>query len=203
MCGITRFPHDRHARKAGNNFLEQFQPFPSQFLVEVGDPRHIAAWPSEAGDKPRAHGISHYGRDDGNGRGRLLRGDRSGRANCDNHVHVETQQFGREARKSLVLSIGTPGLEADISAFNVAKFSKVFLEGLEEMFASGEGPSRQDTYPLNSCGLLRLSPERRKNEGDNEKDREADQPHAAGSLADATTRTSAPGLAEHRRGPPI
>src|SRR5438128_1270523 len=54
---------------------------------------------------------------------------------------------------------------------------------------------RQKAYPPDLHCFLRLSGERRKTETDSENDRDLDQPHAAGSLAEGHDAHQRPGLA--------
>ena len=77
----------------------------------------------EALDQPDFDRLSNRGHDDGDRAGRLLRGERTRRRGRDKNVDLETDQLGRERRKSLGSALRVADLQDDVAALDVTEVS--------------------------------------------------------------------------------
>jgi len=81
-------------------------------------------------------------------------------------IHVETDQFGREAGEPVELSLGVPEVDREVLALDVAELAQSPLKSLIERRDPG-GRGRQHTDPPHPSLLLRLGGERRGEEPTN------------------------------------
>src|SRR5262249_3368082 len=72
---------------------------------ELIDPSQIAARPMKTVDDPALDWIVADRKNNRNRRGRLLCGERSGRARRHEHGHLSPDEFGGECRESIELSL--------------------------------------------------------------------------------------------------
>jgi len=81
-------------------------------------PGQIPARPRQRGDEAPAHGIGGPGKHDRDRLGGALRGAGRWRADGEDNVRFEADQFSGEARKDLVFSFGGTVLENNIPPFD-------------------------------------------------------------------------------------
>src|SRR5262245_26728474 len=91
------------------------------------------------------------------------------------HVRLERDQLRREAWQPLVFTLRMPGLDANVSALDVAEFAQALPERFDEDLGVGTGDRYQHTDPR---GRLGLGVERPQNKTDSEHDREPDPAHS-------------------------
>ena len=115
-----RVGENGEALDRGQHLLEQLEPFGRQLEVPVEEPGDVSPWPSETGNEAQRNRVVVDPRhDDGDLGCRSFRGTSSGLGGRDDHIHLESDQFGGEARKSIVLSLGAPELDGDVLTTDV------------------------------------------------------------------------------------
>ncbi len=121
----------RDAPDARRHLLELLQPLPDRLRREVAEPRHVAARPRKALHEPAADRVAHPGKDNGNGRGGLLRGGcaRAG-GQRDEHVNLLSDKLLGEGWQALVLRAGAAPYEGDSLPVHVPER----LHSLDEHF---------------------------------------------------------------------
>jgi len=110
-------------------------------------------------------------------------------------INLQRNEFGRKSGEPLEFPLGIPVFNDDVATLDVTEVTQSLEEGRVQLRIGRVAP-----YVANSSDLgrlLRFREERRKREAESENDRESDQPHAAGSLAEGHYAHQRPGLDEH------
>ena len=118
------------------DLLEQFQTLACDLWGEKRQARGIAARSRQAGDEPAPHRVGGPRENDGDGPGRLPRGQRGRCAGDHDDVDLERNQLGRESG-GLLGRLGTPVFDRDVTALDVAEVTQSLEEGLSQMEARG------------------------------------------------------------------
>jgi hypothetical protein len=93
-------------------------------------PRESFSTKSEGGHDPRPDRIKHAGKDDWDGGGCCLRGQRrAGRTN-DQDIQLLSEDIGNELGEALLVPFGKSGFDDDVLAFDVPRGP----EALEEAY---------------------------------------------------------------------
>src|SRR6516225_8209317 len=83
----------------GDKLVQQLQSLLPYLHTYRGHPGDVATWTADTGDNAKRHRIAPYMEDDRNCWGRRLGRQRPRSAfRRDNHVHLPTNQIGRERR---------------------------------------------------------------------------------------------------------
>jgi hypothetical protein len=158
---IGGIPEDRHAGDAGQELLDELQPFPSEIRSKSAQPGDISSRPRETGDEPRSNGISRRCHHDGDRLGCALGSKGPGRTRGHDDIHLETDELRREVWERLGLAVRITVLDHDVLTFHVAEVAQPLPERLDDMWGGGGRCRREKTYPRHLSRLLRLGGERR------------------------------------------
>ncbi len=112
----------------------------------------------ETGHDPGSHRITDGSKNDWDGVGRMSRGERGRRRECDNHIHIQANQFGGKCVKSVELAFSPSGLNSEVTTFHVTKFPQPHADGVDEWLGWRAGLKKAQTPDL-TC-LLRTRRER-------------------------------------------
>ena len=105
--------------------MQEPKPLCRKLHPNVTDPSGVAAWPIEAGNKTDFHGIGTNDEDNRDRGGRRLGRERGCSANrCNDDIHAPANQFGRQRRQALVVTVGPAILNRDIPTFDVSGFAQ-------------------------------------------------------------------------------
>jgi hypothetical protein len=144
----------------GKHLSEQFQTFPFQFRRQRCQSCAVSARPREACHQTGAYRIAdrhHHERD----RGCRLLYCQSGRCACGyEQINLESDEFGDQGRKLLIVSFGPSIFDQDVVAFEVAEVTQPVTQWLDEIFLKGSGRVPQEAYSRDTRRLLRPCPER-------------------------------------------
>jgi hypothetical protein len=120
-----RIDQERYQGRRRDDRVQHFQQFRHQLHTQLRHARNISARPGEARHKSARHrvdtGLKHYR----NLAGRRLCGPCLGKSTgrC-NHVHLATDQIGRQRRQSIVLIVGPAIFNGDILPLDIAGFDQ-------------------------------------------------------------------------------
>ena len=104
---VSRIDEHGDTRRSGHQLTQQFQPLCRQLGVEKIDACQVAARPGEAGDKTEPDRVFRDDEYDGDRRGRRLdRECRQRDLRRSDHGDPSANQFGRQRRQSIELSLG-------------------------------------------------------------------------------------------------
>ncbi len=92
---------------------------PDLYTGSVRHPRDVAAWVREAGDQPVLNRGPDPHHDDGDRAGGLLGRTGLGGPNGNEEVRLETHQFRREGRGSLLPPLRPPALDDEVLALDI------------------------------------------------------------------------------------
>jgi hypothetical protein len=92
---------------------------------DFGDAGDVASWMGQARDKAGGYGIAGERHHDRNIAGVFLGGQRCGIAASDDDINMAGNQLVDESGKAIELALGSPALEDDRSAIDVAVPGKV------------------------------------------------------------------------------
>ena len=132
QCGlgirsISRIDEHGHTGGCGHQRAQEFQPFCQNLVAEKIYAGYIAPWPSEAYDKTKPDRVVANGEDDGDRRGcRLGRERHRGTFDRDDHGDPPANQFGRQRRQPIELSLGPAVFDRHVLALDIA----ALLQGL-------------------------------------------------------------------------
>ena len=79
---------------------------------------------SSVAANPTATGWNHRCEDDGNLPGYVLNRPNPDRAECNDDVYIETDEFGGKRRNSVELSFGKSRLDQNVAALDITQLSK-------------------------------------------------------------------------------
>lgn len=145
-------PEHRHPRPLGHDLPEQLQAFRADFWMHEGNPRDIPTWAREAGHKPIAHGIGRKRHHNGDRR-RSLHGSASRQGDVGHdEIHLESDQFCRQAGQLIGLLLGISPLDDNVLAFDVAELAQSLPECLRRI-GVGRIESQQDPNTPDLPGL--------------------------------------------------
>ena len=150
--------------------MQEPKPLCRKLHPNVTDPSGVAAWPIEAGNKTDFHGIGTNDEDNRDRGGRRLGRERGCSANrCNDDIHAPANQFGRQRRQALVVTVGPAILNRDIPTFDVSGFAQPLAECGDKM---RKGCSRCAVEKANDRHrqLLRLRPQRPRRRAAEERD---------------------------------
>src|SRR5262245_36526801 len=105
----------------GTNSRRSSSLFADNSLLKKIDPRQIAARPIEARNKPELHGVRGDAEDDRDRRGcRLGCECRSGTSGRNDYRYLPANQFGRQLRQPLELTLGPAIFDRHVLALDIA-----------------------------------------------------------------------------------
>jgi hypothetical protein len=93
----------------------------------------IAARPRKAGDEPVLNRIASASEDNWDGPGRLLGGQGLGCARGQDDINLERNQFGRESRQPLVLSLDISVFNQEVATLDVTEVTQPLAESLRQV----------------------------------------------------------------------
>src|SRR5215469_15694231 len=101
-----------------------------------GHPCEVAAWPSEALNEPELDRVVAGVRDDRNGRGRRLCGERSRAAAGDDHIDMTINKIGRQLRQAIIMPLRKKVFDGHVLAIYEAALAKAARERSLDMAVS-------------------------------------------------------------------
>jgi hypothetical protein len=124
----------------------------------------------QAGDEPlrnRIRGAPHHDRE--RARGVLGSADR-GDAPCDNHVHLEPDQLGRQVAEPLETPLRIAVLNDEVLALDITEVAQTLPKGLQSRIGIDGMAALESTDPVHFRRLLCLGCERRYEHTQGERD---------------------------------
>ncbi len=118
--GISRIDEHGHTSGAGHQLTQQFQPLCRHLGVEKIDSCQVAARPGEAGDKSEPDRVFGDDEHDGDRRGRRLGRQCRSEISGGDHRDLSANQFGRQRRQSIELSVGRAIFDRHVLALGEA-----------------------------------------------------------------------------------
>ena len=119
--GVGRIDEHGNTSGPGHQLAQEFQPLCRQLDREKIDPRQVAARPGEAGNKTKLDRVVADDEDDGDRRGcRLGRERRRGASGRGDHRNPSANQFGRQLRQSIVLTLSPAVFDRHVLALDIA-----------------------------------------------------------------------------------
>jgi len=110
-------------RGCGHQLTQESQPLCHHFSGEKIDPRRIAAWPGEAGDKTKFDRVFGDAERNRNGLGRSFgRECRSRAPGHRDHAHLTTDQIGGQLRHPIEVAFTPAIFERHVLALDVSGF---------------------------------------------------------------------------------
>jgi hypothetical protein len=109
---------------ARKRLLQQFQALCVDLRAEVGQTRNVSARPRETRYQAGGNGVTGNRDDDGDDRGRLLRGTCSLRPMGHDGVNPETNQFGRQLGQPVILFFCPTVFDDEVLALDVAQLAQ-------------------------------------------------------------------------------
>ena len=175
----ARLAQDAHARHPWRDFLEQFEPFPTQDVFELDKAGRIAARPRQALNKAVADRIDSLGEHDRHGAARLLQRPRGPADAGQDHVRAKRDQFHRIPAQARVVAHAPAGVDPHVAADRPTRF----LQPLQECGKAGLGfrfvGCRVHEHADTAYALLGARDERRRDGRTTEKRHELPPPHTA------------------------
>src|SRR6516164_3195849 len=141
-----------------NDLPENIEPLSAHFCRQPRKTGRVSARTGEAGHDAGSHRITDGSENDWDGVGRMSRGERGRRRECDNHIHIQANQFGGKRVKSFELAFSPSGLNSEVTAFHVTKFPQPRADRVDEWLRWRAGLKQAQTPEL-TC-LLRARRER-------------------------------------------
>jgi len=184
--GIGRVPDQRDAGSFRDGLLQQLDPFPFQFGTEDGEAGDVRARPDIAGDEPGIDRIAARRKDDRDGPGRPLGGERAGGARGHDHVGPVSHQFVRQLREAAVIPSRPCELEHDVLALDVAQFAERLAQRVHLGALQRRGRGAKVADPRLLLRLLRPRRERPRRRAAEQRD-ELAPPHSITSSARASS----------------
>jgi hypothetical protein len=127
--GIRRIDKHSHTNRSGYQLTQEFQPLCHQLRRDKIEPCQVAARQGEAGNKTKPDRVVANSEGDGDRcSGRLRRERRRGAFDRDDHGDPPANQFGRQRRQPIELSLGPAVFDRHVLALDVA----ALLQGLAE-----------------------------------------------------------------------
>jgi hypothetical protein len=142
-----------------NGLREVFQTLADKLRGEDGQSRDIAARLRQAGDEPARHRIGNKSEENGEGPGRLLRGQGGGCGCGHDDMNLERNQFGRKSGEPLELPLGISVFDYEVATLDVTEVTQPLAEGLLEV---RDRVGRQVAYSKDLGRLLRPRGKRRR-----------------------------------------
>src|SRR5215472_5632611 len=168
-AGGTHWTGSRGWPRGGSwdGLLEQLQLFCDDFQAGVsGHPCDVPAWAREARDEPGANRIANPNHDDGDRLGGVLGGRHYLRPRrCDDEVHLEPDQLGRQFGQSVDPILRISIVDDNILALNPPELAQPLPERVAPRLPIGRGRHIKKTYPRHLSRLLRVGGERRDKAG--------------------------------------
>lgn len=128
VTGVAPIPDNGGADDVGQNFLNQFQSLRALLRRDKREAGDITAGPRQADDKARSDGIADLCHNNGNGVGRVAGGLCRLGPRCHDDIYVCPDQFGRERRQAIGLSLGIAKFKEDISTFDPAQIREPLFQ---------------------------------------------------------------------------
>ena len=110
----------RQPCEAGQDLLDSSNCFLGWCGSKLGDPRDISTGPIQRSGEPSRNGVDHRCEDDGNLTGYVLNSPNPDRAECNDDVYIETDEFGGKRRNSVELSFGNSRLDQNVAALDIS-----------------------------------------------------------------------------------
>src|SRR5499426_197747 len=165
---IGRVREDGHTADLGDGLLEQLQLFGDDFQAgAAGHPCDVPARAREARDEPGTNRIANGNHDDRDRPGGVLGCRRYLRPRrCDDEVHLEPDQLGRQVGQPVDPILRISIVDDDILALNPPELAQPLPERVEQGRPIGTGREAKKTYPRHLSRLLRVGGERRGEEAE-------------------------------------
>lgn len=148
----------------GRDLLDKLQPFAAdrRFDVDVREPRDVAAWPRERGDKAAADRIGHLREHDRECARFPQQRRHGGRRYPKDDVGLQRDQFLCESSQSVRIVRRPAIVDADIAAVAPVELVKPLAKRREPTLRQNIliGKSRQHGYPAHAASVLRARGER-------------------------------------------
>jgi|SRR3954471_23394524 len=116
-------PKGGYTRSSWERLLEKGQKLGEQFRAEETQARDVSSWSGEARDEPVCDRICHHRDNDRDRRCRLLCSTRRERIGGDDQVNPEINEFARQSRQPLDLTLSFSVLDTDVHTFHIAEFA--------------------------------------------------------------------------------
>ena len=125
---------DADGGTARHEFAQQAKPFRFQCVRQQTYPGSVSSRPAEARHEPLLDRIAPSCKDDGNSRGRRLRGQDCGLSpGGRDDAHGATDKLRRHRRKSIILAERPPVLNGHVLALDKAAFAQAAAECVHEV----------------------------------------------------------------------
>ena len=125
-------PQHRHDSGAWRDFTKDLNPLSAEFGGQNGGSCHVAAGMREAGNDTGPHGITDSGKNDRDGRGRILRRQRRGRAERRDQIHLRADQLRGQSTEAIELSLRPSDFQDDIAPLDVTQFPHSLPDRIHE-----------------------------------------------------------------------
>src|SRR5215469_10155080 len=113
-----------------------------------------------AGDQPAFGWNGTPNKNTGNGIGRLLGGKSAWRARRHDDIRLDANQLGRQICEAIVVPLRPSILDGDVLALDVAEFTELLTECVEDLALQGWRGGAEVTDPRSHSRLLRARRER-------------------------------------------
>src|SRR5262245_42334347 len=150
---IVRVREDSHTADLGDGLLEQLQLFGDPF--QAGAAGHPCDVPARAREEPGANRIANGNHDDGDRLGGVLGCRRRLRPRrCDDEVHLEPDQLGRQVGQPVDPTFRISIVDDNILALNPPELAQPLPKCVEQGRPIGRGRQTKKTYPGQPSHLL-------------------------------------------------
>ncbi len=122
---------NEHCDHAGlrNQLEQQLEPLRHQLDGNYGDPRHVAAWPGEAGDQPVRDRVAAADENDRDRRGCVFRrACGNGAADCYDRVDLTTDEIAGQLGQPIVTTLRPAVFDRDILSLDITGFAQPLVE---------------------------------------------------------------------------
>src|SRR5439155_16704227 len=142
-------------------------PLGAQPLREIREPGHVASGARQTAHQLRPDWIARADHDDGNRWRRSLKLHDRPIAEGRDDVNLETDQLGRQLRKSLETRFRRPGLDDEVLPLDVAEVAEALPKRLQVPRCGGVRVSEMADAP-DLRRLLRIAGERQREDAEGE-----------------------------------
>ena len=161
MGGSVGVPNHRDPLGVRDDSTQKLQLFGAELGLQYGQSRDVPTGPGEARDVAEPDWVCVQDKDNGNRRRGLFDRLHEDRTPCQDQVHVESNQIGREVWEATRVALGPAVFERNILPFDPAELAQALTEGLQPpnfYWVCSFDPQQADAGNL--CRLLRLGGER-------------------------------------------
>ena len=116
------------ASGGGDQFVQYLQPFRPELDVQGGGAGEVAARPAETCDQSDLHRVGRHCKDDRDGRGGGLGGERRRDIGAADDVDLAADEVGRQDRQPVVLAAGPAIFDCDVATLDEACFAQALQE---------------------------------------------------------------------------